>query len=70
MFQIEKEEQQAAAAKAEAKDDDQVYRSEWGYQQEQSATADAGEWGASGTTSAEVSFYITSDLNIWYHPVF
>ncbi|XP_065066472.1 small ribosomal subunit protein uS2-like [Rhopilema esculentum] len=45
--EIEKEEQQAAAAKADAKVDDQVYQTDWGYQQDQTvATTETADWGS------------------------
>eukprot|EP00112_Aurelia_sp_Birch-Aquarium-sp1_P021090 Seg5587.3 transcript_id=Seg5587.3/GoldUCD/mRNA.D3Y31 product="hypothetical protein" protein_id=Seg5587.3/GoldUCD/D3Y31 len=47
---------QAAAAKAEAKADEQVYQQDWNYQQEQTTVAPdttTAEWGASGTAPAQ-----------------
>ena len=53
---------QAAAAKAEAKADEQVYQQDWNYQQEQTTVAPdaaSAEWGASGTASGqEVSVFV------------
>jgi len=57
--EIEKEEQQAAQAKAEAKPDEQTYQQDWSYQQDQGApqvdapAATGGEWGATGTTEGQ-----------------
>jgi len=56
--EIEKEELQAAAAKAEAKADEQVYQQDWNYQQEQTTaapdTTNTAEWGAAtGTAPAQ-----------------
>jgi len=55
--EIEKEEQQAAQAKAEAKGEEQTYQQDWSYQQDQPAPAiDAGaggEWGATGAVTQE-----------------
>merc|ERR1712227_1010298 len=54
---IEKEEQQAAQAKAEAKGEEQTYQQDWSYQQDQPAPAiDAGaggEWGATRAVTQE-----------------
>lgn len=55
--EIEKEEQQAAQAKAEAKGEEQTYQQDWSYQQDQTAApaepATGGEWGSTAATTQE-----------------
>jgi len=56
--EIEKEEQQAAQAKAEAKVEDNTYQQDWSYQPDAAAapvdaTAPTSDWGASGAVTQE-----------------